>query len=70
MLCDACNAIELRKRKGLGHAKLLPIGEPVKVRNMGQPAVIMTHYVCEDCATKWQYEDDRRDVYAGWSIEA
>ncbi|MGS0742849.1 hypothetical protein ACVBEF_13585 [Glaciimonas sp. GG7] len=70
MQCDACNAIELRKRKEVGHAKLLPIGEPVKVRNMGQPAVIMTHYVCEDCATKWQYEDDRRDVYAGWSVEA
>ncbi|MBC7490068.1 MAG: hypothetical protein H7240_09065 [Glaciimonas sp.] len=52
---DACNAIELRKRKGLGHARLAQIGEPVKVRNMGQPALIMTHYAFEDCSTKWQY---------------
>ncbi|MQR00553.1 hypothetical protein [Glaciimonas soli] len=69
MSCDACNGIQQRNRKGQGHAKLTPIGEPVKVRNMGQPAVIMTHYVCEDCGTKWQHEDDKRDAYAGWSIE-
>ena len=30
--------------------------------------VTITRYVCERCGTNWEYENDKKNMHAGWSL--
>ncbi|MEG0414333.1 MAG: hypothetical protein RR584_15885 [Comamonas sp.] len=30
--------------------------------------VTVTRYVCERCGTNWEYENDKKNQHAGWSL--
>ena len=68
-MCPLCGAIPRDKRGAPGHDKLYQEGTPTRGRTpIGQAKITITHYRCKVCGTKWQYENDKNDQNAGWSV--
>ena len=41
-------------------------GNRKEARSHGQVAI--TTYRCERCGTVWEYENDKANLHAGWSV--
>ena len=65
-LCDACAGIQRNWRKAPGHAELMQRGNRKEER--GSSTVTVTRYVCERCGTVWDYENNKQNQKAGWSV--
>lgn len=65
-LCDACASIQRNWRRAPGHAELMQGKNRKEPRQHGE--VTITRYVCEHCGTVWDYENDKFNQQAGWSL--
>ena len=65
-LCDACTGIQRNWRKAPGHVELTQGSNYKRERETG--TVTITRYVCERCGTNWEYENDKNNMHAGWSV--
>ncbi len=67
-LCEACAGIQRNWRRAPGHAELVQGANRKEVRSHGQ--VTITQYRCDRCGTAWEYENDKVNLHAGWSVLA
>jgi hypothetical protein len=65
-LCESCAGIQRNWRRAPGHAELMQGVNRKEPRRHG--AVTVTRYVCERCAAVWDYENDKTNPHAGWSL--
>ena len=65
-LCDSCAGIQRNWRKAPGHAELLQGSNRQEKRNHG--LVTVTSYRCDRCGTRWEYENNKVNQNAGWSV--
>ena len=65
-LCDSCAGIQRNWRKAPGHAELLQGNNRQEKRNHG--LVTVTSYRCDRCGTRWEYENNKVNQNAGWSV--
>lgn len=65
-LCDACAGIQRNWRRAPGHAELLQGLNRKEERPHG--LVTVTRYVCDHCGTVWDYENNKTNQHAGWSV--
>jgi hypothetical protein len=65
-LCESCLGIQRNWRRAPGHAELLQRGNRQEPRNRN--LVTITSYLCDRCGTAWEYENDRQNQHAGWSV--
>ena len=65
-LCEPCTGIQRNWRRAPGHAELLQRGNR-QVLSKGK-LVTMTSYICDRCGTAWEYENDKANQQAGWSV--
>ena len=65
-LCDSCAGIQRNWRKAPGHAELLQ-GDNRQERR-GAALVTVTRYRCDRCGTAWDYENNKANQQAGWSV--
>ena len=65
-LCDACAGVQRNWRRAPGHAELVQGKNRKEERRHGQ--VTVTRYVCDRCGTVWDYENDKTNLHAGWSV--
>ncbi len=66
-LCDGCTGIQRNWRRAPGHPELVQRGNRKEVRGGGNE-VTVTRYQCDRCGTAWEYENDRQNLHAGWSV--
>lgn len=67
VLCEPCNGIQRHWRRAPGHAELVQGATRKDVRQDGR-TVNVTRYRCDRCGTHWEYENDKADQKAGWSV--
>lgn len=65
-LCDSCAGIQRNWRRAPGHAELVQRANRQVERSHG--LVTITRYCCDRCGTVWDYENNRADLHAGWSV--
>ena len=65
-LCDSCAGIQRNWRRAPGHAELGQRGNRKEERGGG--TVTITLYRCDRCGTAWEYENDKANQHAGWSV--
>ena len=65
-LCEACKGIQRNWRRAPGHAELVQRGNRKEDRETG--TVTITRYQCDHCGTAWEYENDKKNQQAGWSV--
>ncbi|SFU70202.1 hypothetical protein SAMN05216350_10429 [Polaromonas sp. YR568] len=65
-LCDSCAGIQRNWRKAPGHAELVQGDPRHETRRHG--LVTITSYQCDRCGTRWEYENDKTNQKAGWSV--
>jgi hypothetical protein len=65
-LCDSCAGIQRNWRRAPGHAELVQRGNRKEDRAQG--TVTITMYQCDRCGTAWEYENDKANLHAGWSV--
>ena len=65
-LCDSCAGIQRNWRRAPGHAELLQGNNRQERRNHGM--VTVTSYRCDRCGTAWEYENNKVNLHAGWSV--
>ena len=65
-LCDSCAGIQRNWRKAPGHPELVQGGNRHETRRRGLAAI--TSYRCDRCGTAWEYENDKGNQQAGWSV--
>jgi hypothetical protein len=65
-LCESCAGIQRNWRRAPGHAELLQGLNRKVERKHGE--VTVTRYRCERCGTQWDYENNKVDLHAGWSV--
>lgn len=65
-LCEPCQGIQRNWRKAPGHAELVQRSNRKEERDTG--IVTITRYVCDRCGTGWEYENDKTNQQAGWSV--
>ncbi|GKT23168.1 hypothetical protein [Acidovorax sp. SUPP3334] len=65
-LCESCAGIQRNWRRAPGHAELVQRGNRKEERDHG--TVTITRYQCDRCGTAWEYENDKTDQRAGWSV--
>ncbi|MBI2770042.1 MAG: hypothetical protein HYX47_10490 [Burkholderiales bacterium] len=65
-LCEPCSGIQRNWRRAPGHAELVQAGHRKEDRSGRE--VTITTYKCERCGTKWEYENDKANQQAGWSV--
>ena len=65
-LCDPCSGIQQNWRRAPGHVELIQGVNRKAERSHGQ--VTITRYRCERCGTAWEYENNKADQHAGWSV--
>lgn len=65
-LCDACAGIQRNWRRAPGHAELVQGGNRQEKRPHG--LVTVTRYSCDRCSTAWEYENNKAQQQAGWSV--
>ncbi len=66
-LCEPCSGIQRNWRRAPGHAELVQRGSRKEEREDGR-IVTVTRYRCDRCGTAWEYENDKADQHAGWSV--
>jgi hypothetical protein len=65
-LCEPCAGIQRNWRRAPGHAELVQRGNRKEERAHG--LVTITTYRCDHCGTVWEYENDKANLHAGWSV--
>lgn len=65
-LCEPCRGIQRDWRRAPGHAELVQ-GDNRKEDRKGQ-TVTITRYRCARCASIWDYENNKSNQRAGWSL--
>ncbi|CDS53006.1 hypothetical protein [Polaromonas sp. CG9_12] len=65
-LCDSCAGIQRNWRKAPGHPELVQGGNRQEKR--GASLVTLTSYRCDRCGTAWEYENNKANQQAGWSV--
>ena len=65
-LCEPCACIQQNWRRAPGHAELIQGDNRKEPRAHGQ--VTVTRYRCDRCGTRWDYENNKVNLHAGWSI--
>lgn len=65
-LCEPCAGIQRNWRRAPGHPELLQGLNRKEERPHGQ--VTVTRYVCDHCGTVWDYENNKVNLHAGWSV--
>ena len=65
-LCEPCAGIQRNWRRAPGHAELVQRGNRKEER--GARTVTITRYECDRCGTAWEYENDKANQHAGWSV--
>lgn len=65
-LCEACAGIQRNWRRAPGHPELMQGTNRTETHKHGQ--VTITKYCCERCGTHWEYENNKVDRHAGWSV--
>jgi hypothetical protein len=65
-LCDSCAGIQRNWRKAPGHPELVQGDPRHETRRHG--LVTITRYKCDRCGTAWEYENDKTNQKAGWSV--
>ena len=65
-LCEPCRGIQRNWRRAPGHAELVQRGNRKEER--GAHTVTITRYECDRCGTAWEYENDKANLHAGWSV--
>lgn len=66
VLCDSCTGIQRNWRKAPGHPELMQ-GSSRQEKRGGHFATV-TRYRCDRCSTAWEYENDKSNLRAGWSV--
>ncbi len=66
-LCEPCAGIQRNWRRAPGHAELVQGTSRKQDRGDGV-AVNVTSYRCDHCGTRWEYENDKANAKAGWSV--
>ena len=66
VLCEPCSGIQQNWRRAPGHAELVQ-GTNRKV-DRGQGQATITQYRCDRCGTDWEYENNKANLHAGWSV--
>lgn len=64
--CEPCAGIQQNWRRAPGHAELVQGSNRKEERNGRQ--VTVTRYQCDRCGQVWDYENDRTNLHAGWSM--
>ena len=65
-LCEPCSGIQRNWRRAPGHAELLQRGNRQELRK--SQLITITSYVCDRCGTAWEYENNKLNQQAGWSV--
>ncbi|MEJ8858421.1 hypothetical protein WKW79_27890 [Variovorax robiniae] len=65
-LCASCAGIQRNWRKAPGHAEL--VQQSTRKEEREGHSVNVTTYRCDACGTKWEYENDKTNQKAGWSV--
>ena len=65
-LCEPCAGVQQNWRRAPGHAELVQGANRKEPRKQGP--VTVTRYVCDRCGTVWDYENNKIDLHAGWSV--
>jgi hypothetical protein len=65
-LCASCAGVQRNWRGAPGHPELMQGVNRKEPRSHGQ--VTITKYRCERCGTEWEYENDKVNLHAGWSV--
>jgi hypothetical protein len=65
-LCDSCAGVQQNWRRAPGHAELVQGVNRKEHRPHGQ--VTVTRYCCDRCGTVWDYENNKVNLHAGWSV--
>jgi len=65
-MCPSCAGIQQNWRRARGHAELVQGGHRTVERKHG--TVTITRYRCECCGTLWEYENNKCNRHAGWSV--
>ncbi|WP_086922155.1 hypothetical protein [Variovorax sp. JS1663] len=71
VLCASCAAIQRNWRRAPGHAELVQMSSRKVERSDGDSGghtVTITSYRCDACGTRWDYENDKTNQQAGWSV--
>jgi hypothetical protein len=65
-MCEPCSGIQRNWRRAPGHAELVQGANRKEQRASGQ--VNITRYRCDRCGTAWEYENNKTDQRAGWTV--
>ena len=65
-LCESCSDIQRNWRRAPGHAELLQRANRQQLEK--GHLVTITSYVCDRCGTAWEYENNKQNQQAGWSV--
>jgi len=65
-LCEPCAAVQQNWRRAPGHAELVQGANRKELR--GEKTVTVTRYRCDHCGTVWDYENNKANQHAGWSV--
>lgn len=73
-LCEPCAGIQRNWRRAPGHAELEQGSNRQEDRradrysNHKHSLVTITRYSCARCGTAWEYENNKANQQAGWSV--
>ena len=73
-LCEPCAGIQRNWRRAPGHAELEQGSNRQEDRradrysNHKHSLVTITSYSCARCGTAWEYENNKANQQAGWSV--
>ena len=65
-LCESCAGIQRNWRKAPGHPELVQ-GDP-RHEKRRHGLITITNYRCDRCGMAWEYENDKTNLHAGWSV--
>lgn len=65
-LCQPCAGVQQHWRRAAGHPELVQGTSRTVAHPHGQ--VRITKYRCERCGAVWQYENNKANQRAGWSL--
>ena len=65
-VCEPCSGVQLNWRRAPGHAELVQGSNRKEERDGRQ--VTVTRYRCDRCGQVWDYENDKTNLHAGWSV--
>ena len=65
-LCTPCAGVQRNWRRAPGHAELVQGSNRRELR--AERSVTVTRYRCDRCGAVWDYENDKANLHAGWSL--